>query len=145
MSLTADFEAAAPSPAQPDKLKRQRKKRPAPFSLRLSEDERARLAVEAADAPLGTYIRAKLLSGNPLRTRRSGLPLADRAALAQALALLGRARLSSNLNQLAHAANIGALMVTPEVEAELAACLGEVRELRRLLMAALGFKSEAAP
>ncbi len=145
MSLTADFEAAAPGPARTDKPKRERKKRPAPFSLRLSEDERARLAVEAADAPLGTYIRAKLLGGKPLRTRRSGLPLADRAALARALALLGRARLSSNLNQLAHAANIGALLVTPEVEAELAACLNEVRELRRLLMAALGLKAEAAP
>jgi len=34
------------------------RKRAAPFSIRLSLDERARLAMEAAGAPLGAYIKA---------------------------------------------------------------------------------------
>ena len=58
------------------------------------------------------------------RTRRSGLPVADREAHAQAVALLGRSRLASNLNQLARAVHIGVLPTTPETEAELLRALG---------------------
>jgi hypothetical protein len=50
--------------------------------------------------------------------RRSGLAIEGRKALAQALALLGRSRLSSNLNQLAHAANIGTLPIDLDTMAE---------------------------
>lgn len=120
--------------------------RPAPFSLRLSPPERERLAAEAGGVPLGAYIKSKVLGeAAPMRVRRSGLPVEDRKSLAQALALLGRSRLSSNLNQLAHLANIGALPVTPELESELAAALADIREIRRLLMEALGLKPGAAP
>lgn len=118
-------------------------KRPAPFSIRLSEAERARLAREAGDAPLGAYIKAKALGASALRTRRSGLAIEDRTALAQALAILGRSRLASNLNQLAHAVNIGVLPVTPETEAELVECVRDVRELRSLLVRALGLKEDS--
>ena len=117
-------------------------KRPAPFSLRLSEDERARLAGEAAGAPLGTYLKAKLLGDAPVRTRRTGLAVEDRKALGQVLGLLGSSRIANNLNQLAHAANVGALPVSPELEADLMATLAEVREIRRLLLVALGLKPE---
>ena len=115
-------------------------RRPAPFSLRLSEDERARLAGEAAGAPLGTYLKVKLLGDTPVRTRRTGLAVEDRRALGQALGLLGRSRIANNLNQLAHAANVGALPVSPELEADLMATLADVREIRRLLLVALGLK-----
>jgi xanthine dehydrogenase molybdopterin-binding subunit B len=121
------------------------KKRPAPFAIRLSEDERARLTAEAKGAPLGTYIKSKALGGPPLRLRRSGLAIEDRQALAKALALLGRSHIANNLNQLAHAANIGALAMTPETEAELRETLRDVRVMRLLLMSALGFKPEAGP
>ncbi len=79
----------------------------------------------------------------PVRRRRTGLAVEDRKALAQLLAMLGRSRLASNLNQLAHAANIGALPVTPDLETELNTALFDVRELRRLLLLALGLKPEA--
>jgi hypothetical protein len=143
MSLTGTFNLAA-SPA----YRKLRKKRPAPFSLRLSQDERARLAMEAAGAPLGAYIKAKLLDGPPpvvpRQARASGLPMRDRQAFAQALGLLGKSRLSSNLNQIARLANIGALPLNPEVEAELITALREVRSIRALLLAALGLKLDAA-
>lgn len=110
-----------------------------PFSLRLSADERARLIGEAAGIPLGTYIKTKLLGdASPPRVRRSGVSIEDRKALAQVLAVLGRSRLSSNLNQLAHLAHIGALPLTPEVEAELLSALRDLHEVRRLLLVALG-------
>ena len=122
------------------------KRRPPPFSLRLSEDERARLTGEASGAPLGAYIKAKVLGESvPLRMRRSGLALEDRKALSQLLAVLGRSRIANNLNQLAHLANTGSLPVTPEVEAELVEALRDIHEVRRLLLVALGFKEQDAP
>jgi len=138
MPLDQDFTAAAG-----DQSKRKARVRPAPFCLRLSEEERSRLANEAAGAPLGTYIKAKVLASDvPVRMRRSGLAVEDRQALGQALALLGASRLSSNLNQLAHLAHIGALPITLELEAELAAALDDIRSIRRLLITALGLKPE---
>lgn len=121
-------------------------KRPAPFSLRLSKNERARLAMEAAGAPLGAFIKAKLLDGPapaPRQTRASGIAMEDRQAFAQALGLLGKSRLSSNLNQLTRLANSGSLPMTPEVEAELFAALREVRAIRTLLLRALGLREDA--
>jgi hypothetical protein len=141
MSVSDTFNLVyPPEQAEAPGLSHRKGKRPAPFSLRLTEVERARLLEETKGAPLGAYIKAKVLGAAPLRSRRSGLAVEDRKSLAQGLALLGQSRLSSNLNQLAHAANIGALPVTPDVEDELLAALRDVRALRRLFMVALGLK-----
>jgi len=116
-----------------------------PFSVRFTEAERARLAEEAAGVPLGSHIKNRLFGeAAPIRRRGPALKVHDRRSLAQALALLGRSRISSNLNQLAHAANIGALPVEPETEAELLAAVHGVQEIRRLLMSALGLQPEAS-
>ena len=119
-----------------------RKKRQSPFCIRLSADQRARLTAEAGGAPLGAYIKAKALGERPLRMRRTGVSIKDHEALAKTLALLGKSRLSNNLNQLAHAANIGALPMTPETEEFLRDALRDVREVRILLLQALGMKAE---
>jgi hypothetical protein len=146
MSLTGTFNPSTDALPFLPPSGNQKAKRPAPFSLRLSEDERARLVTEAGGAPLGAYIRAKVLgSAPPVRARRTGMAVADRQALAQVLALLGQSRLSSNLNQLAHAANIGALPLTPETESDLRECLRDVRAIRLLLLLALGLKAESRP
>lgn len=146
MSLTGTFNPQTTGFQFPPLSGNQKAKRPAPFSLRLSAAERARLIEEAKGTPLGAYIRAKVLgTAPPVRTRRTGLVVADRQALAQILALLGQSRLSSNLNQLAHAANIGALPLTPETEADLRESLRDVRAMRRLLLIALGMNAEARP
>jgi len=145
MSLGRTFDTAA-TPLSQTSDEKQAKKRPAPFSLRLSDGERARLAAEAGGAPLGAYIKAKLLGGTvPVRMRRSGLAVEDRQALGKALALLGQSRLASNLNQLAHLAHIGALPVSPEIESELQDAVNTVREIRRLLVTALGLKDGGVP
>lgn len=143
MPISAPFQSAAQS-SDLAKSAKSRRKRLAPFSLRLSEDERARLIAEAAGRPLGSYIREKALGAPARRARRSGFAVEDRAALAQALALLGRSHLANNLNQLAKLANIGSLPVTPDLEAELTAAVAEVRDMRRLLVVALGLQPEGA-
>jgi hypothetical protein len=141
MSLTDNFDkASGPSP----KI-RKRKKRAAPFSLRLSADEREHLLQEAGGAALGAYIKAKVLGTPALRMRRSSSDLQDRKAIAQVLALLGRSRIANNLNQLAHAANIGVLPITPETEDDLRETLRDVKAIRHLLMVALGLKPEDLP
>lgn len=119
------------------------KRRPAPFSLRLTPAERDRLLAEAKGTPLGAYIKAKALGAPiPARLRQSGLAVEDRQALGQALALLGASRLSSNINQLAHLAHIGVLPVTLELQDELHAALADIRSVRTLLITALGLKAQ---
>jgi len=119
------------------------KKRLAPFSIRLSDDDRARLAMEAAGAPLGAYIKSKILGSAPMeRKRRKGLPIQDREALAQALALLGRADLTRVLLEMLGEVRSGSLAVTPETEAELRTAIQRIITVHSLVMMALGFKSE---
>lgn len=120
-----------------------RKKRPAPISVRLNDQERAALTEAAADMPLGTYIKSKVFDGDlkPRRTRGHH-PVKDHKALAQALGLLGNMRLANNLNQLAKAVNIGALPLTPEVEEELMNACAAVLAIRMEIMRALGYVPE---
>ena len=145
MDLIRDFHPAShPAPVvSPDKAKR---KRLAPFSIRLSEEDRARLSYEAAGAPLGAYIKAKVLAdAAPLRARRTGHSIEDRKALARIIAILGRSDLFAMLNAMAEAAACGSLLITPDTEAELAGALADVRDMRTLLIEALGLKAERKP
>lgn len=120
------------------------KKREAPFSLRLTFDERARLEKAANGLPLGAYIKAVLFNGDLTKVRRRNTtPVADHAALGRVLASLGGSRLSSNLNQLARAVNTGTLPVHPEIEAELKDACADIAAMRAELLRALG--SEGGP
>ena len=137
-TLKAAYSAAAGA-----RLAVKRTNRSAPFSVRLSGSERERLTIEAGGLPLGTYLRAKLLSGDaPPPRRRSQASIEDRKAIAQLLGLLGQKRYSNNLNQLAHLANLGLLAMTEDERLELALAIAHIAELRRLLIQALGLKSE---
>ncbi len=117
---------------------------PAPFSLRLTFEERAALEKEAGNKPLGAFIRSKLFRGSeaPRKQRtRSRKPLKDDKALAELLGKLGQSRLASNINQLAKASNTGSLPVTPDTEQALQNACNDVRVMRMLLMQALGYYS----
>ena len=48
--------------------------------------------------------------------------------------------MAANLNQLAHAANIGALDCDEQVRDELIAACADIKALRQMLVAALGLK-----
>lgn len=124
----------------------QKKPREAPFSLRLSFEEKALLRAAANGVPLGAYIKAKLFD-EPLEKvrRRNTNPVKDHEALGRVLGELGKSRLSQNLNQIARAANMGSLPVSPELEDELRQACADVETLRRELLRALGSLSEGGP
>lgn len=111
-----------------------------PFSLRLTFEERAALEEAAGDTPLGAYIREVVLdSKRGVRRRSRGKrPVKDQKELAKLMAMLGNARLASNLNQLAHHANSGSLPVTPDTERALRQASADIRFMRLTLMRALG-------
>lgn len=113
------------------------KRREAPFSLRLSFEEKARLKKMAGDAPLGAYIKAVLFDEARSGVRRSKAASRDDKAVGRALGQLGKSRLSQNLNQLAKGVNMGSLPVTSETEAELQSACRAVQDMRNALMAAL--------
>lgn len=135
MSYPVDKTTTSPLSARP-----KREAKPAPFSLRLSENERLWLERRAGDMTLGAYIRAQLFADNARPRRgRQRRPVKDEQALAQALGQLGNARLANNLNQLAKAVNIGTLPVTRETEDALRQACDAVQAMRQMLMRALGF------
>lgn len=113
------------------------KKREAPFSLRLSFEEKAALKEMAGDVPLGAYIKAALFDGAAHNIPRKTPKVSDDEALGRVLGALGKSRLSINVNQLAKAVNMGALPVTPETEVELKQACADIAAMREELMRAL--------
>ncbi len=102
------------------KLMSQENKKPAPFSLRLSYDERAQLDAEAGNIPLGTYMRIKLLENpKPRRkqSRKKKTPVKDHTTLSKLLARFGASRIGNNLNQIAKSMNSGSWIISPKTEA----------------------------
>lgn len=141
--ILAAFQKASGTQAVQDTPKPQRmagRKTP-PFSLRLTEDERAYLDQKAGKQPLGAYIRDQLL-GNGVHEKRRILrkPQINDTQYATLLAMLGDSRLASNLNQLAKHANMGSLDVSEEIEAELVSACAAIIAMRDTLFAALGHK-----
>lgn len=119
----------------------QSRKYPPPFSLRLSEQERAILCQRAGRLSLGEYIRNVLFGerASPRKVKRCQPSESDRYAAAQ-LAGLGQSRLASNMNQIAKAANMGALPVTPDLLEELYQACADIRAMRDALIASQGLK-----
>ncbi|GAA5070228.1 hypothetical protein N0B44_12220 [Roseibacterium beibuensis] len=112
---------------------------PPPFSLRLTYEERARLDAERGSKTLAAYIRERLFGVDAApRKKRGNSPVQDKEALGRMAGALGQSRLSQNMNQLAKAANLGSLPVTPETEAEIKEACREISEMRAELLAALG-------
>lgn len=124
----------------------EKKKYPPPFSLRLTEEERARLEAEAGDLSLSAHIRERLFGADASPRKRPGnSPVRDKEALGRVIGALGASRLSANLNQLAKAVNTGSLPVTPETEAEIKEACEGVAEIRADLLRALGLTLEGGP
>lgn len=110
----------------------------APVSLRMSFEEKDRLAREAAGMSVAAYIRWRLFDpDSPPPKTRGKQPVKDHKALAQLLVLLGQSRLASNVNQLARSANSGSLPLTPDTERALTEAAQYISEIRQLLLQAL--------
>lgn len=122
------------------------KQRPAPFSIRLSADERTRLEQEAGNRPLGTYIRAKLL-GDDQSPRKPALrrQRMDYELLGRVLAALGQSELATCLTLLAVQAEQGNLPVADEVTKDLKLACEAVQDIRLALITGLGLKAGKKP
>ena len=113
-------------------------KRPSPFSIRLTEAERELLELAAGSMSLSVYIKLRLFDDMPAVPRQRSTSKIDREALCKVLAAFGESRLASNMNQIAHAANIGTLPVTPELVEELHTACNEIRALRQAILVCIG-------
>ncbi len=125
-------------------------KRLAPFSLRLSFEERAKLEELASGESLSSFIKRHIFSEEGQRSaappkKRGKAPIKDHILLGQVLAALGHSRLSQNMNQLAKAVHTGNLPLQYDIERDLKQACDDIRTIRLLLMKALGMKTEGLP
>lgn len=117
------------------------KKRPAPYSLRLSKSEREYLERKSGNLSLHAYIRARIFDDDaPLTSERKQPRVNDTQALSKVLGALGRSNIANNLNQIAKAANAGTLTVDRAMIDELSNAVAEVKAMRSDLIRALGLK-----
>jgi Bacterial mobilisation protein (MobC) len=129
------------------------KKRTAPFSLRLTFEERAQIEADAGTMPVGAYISRGLYKESaagddaPKYRKRRSAPDVDQELLAQVLACLGATRIANNLNQLARATNIGSFYFDDDTKRMIREACNDVRIMRELLLRALGIadNNEAIP
>jgi hypothetical protein len=112
--------------------------RPAPLSLRLSDEERQRLEAQAGAMPLASYIKSVIFdAAAPTYRKRRKPPVAEQQLLAEVLARLGETRHANNLNQIAKAINQGTLYVDDELTTDIQAALADIAWMRITLMEAL--------
>ncbi len=125
-------------------MKKKSAKRPAPFSLRLTFEERKALEVAAGNQPLGTFIRAAIFKGVSIKRSKRTKPrksIQDQRQLGQALALLGQSELHASLQSLSIAARDGLIAIDEEAETDIKSACVDIQEIRRSLMTALGLRA----
>ncbi|MEO1276222.1 MAG: hypothetical protein AAFU72_10710 [Pseudomonadota bacterium] len=111
------------------------------LTIRLTPEEYAALEREAKGRPLAGHVRARLFGAqaNALKSRaRARAPTKDHRLASQILGLLGRHTPLQHLSTLADAALSGSLDVTPEVLAQIDAASDDLRDIKAMLMRALG-------
>lgn len=115
--------------------------RPAPFSLRLTFGERAKLETNAGSMPLSAYIKSVLFAQDAAKYRkRRANAHADVKLLAEVLSCLGASRIADNVSQLAKAADSGTLYLDDDTKLSIKRAFDDVRVMRVLLMQSLGMK-----
>ena len=119
----------------------QKTKRPAPLSLRLSDEEREKIEAAAGSMPVSSYIKSVVLADDaPIYRKRKAIAEDDQKLLAEILARLGASRSANNLNQIAKHLNQGNLIVDEQLAEDLNQAVVEVAWIRTTLMEALGIK-----
>lgn len=109
-------------------------KKPAPFSLRLTEGEKAKLVRRAKGRPLGAFIKAQLFE-----SKNATISKSDAATV---LAILGSSDLARSMACIAKAAEIGALPVTDELSGQLKQACIDIRTMRAALLRKLGVRPQ---
>ncbi|MET1414402.1 hypothetical protein ABVF61_19180 [Roseibium sp. HPY-6] len=134
--LGPDFKIAVSS-------RKQKKKRIAPLSVRLSKEQRAQLEQEAAGIALNAYVLSKLFDdAKPKRRRRRKKATKQDKAIARALRRLGHCGIATYLVSQIVAVEEGRLLLTDKEEKDLRAAHAELDRIRRDLVEAMGLESE---
>ena len=142
-SIVSEFHNSANT--RGNQSKRGRKSTPR-ITLRLTEDENNDLRERAGDLSVSSYVRECLFEKDTARRkRRSYRPVVDQQALAQVLSKLGQSRMASNLNQIAHHANAGSLIVDKVTLDEINEAAATIAWIRVTLIDALGLKDQKRP
>lgn len=123
----------------------QKPSRPAPFSIRLTAEERAWLERKAGNKPLGTYIRDRLLRRHAASRSDVRSPKPDYAILGKVLAALGPSDLATSICMMAKLAERGSLLVDDECAESLQRACADISAMRVMLMRALGLKPDGDP
>ena len=105
-NLVDDFDSA--SKVVEAQCNHKTRKYPSPISFRPTEKEREQLILDAGGMSQSSYIRECLFWR---RVSKRVVPHVDQVLLAQILATLGESRIANNLNQIAHQANSGSLIL----------------------------------
>ena len=135
-AIADDFSAASTKPLLP-------KSSSPRITLRLTDDELAKLKIAAEGVSISAYIRKKLFGKDAsLRKTRSRVPVRDQEALARVLGILGQTRIANNLNQIAYEANCGSLLMDKETEDEIKLACAQIAWIRVKLIEALGLKAK---
>lgn len=101
-------------------------KRLAPFSIRFTPEERARLDSEAGSVPLGQHIKERLFSSEATNVCSDN---PERPPLAQILAKLGASDIAFDIREACRLVKLGALEITPETEARLVQAADDIAEI----------------
>jgi hypothetical protein len=113
-----------------------------PLSLRLNFEQRSTLVQEADGLPLSTYIKLRLFGRlKGAKDTRVHRPVKDRKELGSLLGKLGKSRIANNLQELVDAAESGSLIMDAEANDTLQKALKDIRDIRLLLIAALGLRN----
>jgi hypothetical protein len=115
-----------------------------PTTIRFTEEERSNIEYSRGHLSISAYIRDCVLKNANMKSRRNSKsysPSESRTLLAQILALLGKSRATGALREILDLARMGALPVTPELEAKISAACEDIRSIKQMLIKALGLKS----
>ena len=136
-TLSTQFADVAAKPAKP------KRRRPSSLSIRVSDEERAVLRRKAGKRSIGAYIREKALGDEQTPRRKAAAkPSLDLAMLGQVLGLLGKFDGVACLFLLLAAAESQRVAMAENDRAPLQAACTDVREVRALVMGALGLRGE---
>lgn len=120
---------------------RPRRRRPYSLSIRLSDEERTLLERKAGSRPLGAYVRHRALGEQeePRRKTRAK-PSLDAALLGRVLGHLGKSDQVKCLFLLLAAAEANRVDLKAQDHEVLRAACADVREMRSILIKALGLR-----
>ncbi len=110
------------------------------YSIRFTETERQFLDEHSGSKSWAEFIRARVFGDAASSQRPARRPSVDDQTASELLKELGKSRLSSNVNQLAKAANMGTLDISPETDRQLQEASAAILAMRDALFIALGLK-----